>query len=688
VSDVDSMSDNPQPSADGRADYLVTAGGLNTDDARRLAEVLVTRHARAPAAPGRLSDIETLLRADSIAITSIARDAPELATVELRAAERHQAGQLQEKQDRLFARVAADRIPTFVVSLNLDEIWFEQNGEVRIETHRKGEPGDVCVELAGVSVGLLAAGRVDVAEALIAHYAGFANDFDLYALVNYYEFSTAIARAAASAREFASSRHPEIGEAALATTRRLVAIALASDRLDHHPAFIVAVGGQVASGKSTLARALADRMNVPRVIADRVRDQLLYGTPGREIHESRWVESYEPGFHERVYTDLLQRAEMALASGRAVVLDGCFAKADDRMAARALAHRHRIPFRFIEPRISDETQRNRLEMRDAAGCGNGWKEIARTLASDWEPTTELLEDEICVLDGDRPLDESVAQVLSKLPAWPDPARPGAPVPPLRRPLPHPPAAVTFDCWNTLIYEADWEQAHARRVNALERASREAGGRPTRAEARSAFDAGWAHQMACWREGIKSGAREVAIHALRELGLLEPHPALEHLIREYEEASHSGRVLAVDGARECLADLAQAGVRRALVCDTGLTPGRVVRHHLERLGLLEHLEVCIFSDEVGAPKPDSRVFRAALAPLDVRPEWAIHVGDLRRTDVAGARAVGMGTVRIRTQHDDTSHLPDADSVVDSHVELVSILLRRAMNVAGSPTPEYS
>jgi putative hydrolase of the HAD superfamily len=182
-------------------------------------------------------------------------------------------------------------------------------------------------------------------------------------------------------------------------------------------------------------------------------------------------------------------------------------------------------------------------------------------------------------------------------------------------------------------------------------------------------------MACWRDGIRSGAREVAIHALRELDLHEPHPALEHLVGEYEEASHSGQVLAIEGARECLAELARAGIRRALICDTGLTPGRVVRQHLERLGLLEHLEVCIFSDEVGAPKPDTRVFHAALAPLGVQADLAIHVGDLRRTDVAGARAIGMSTIRIRTQHDDTSDLPEADKVVNSHSELRTTLLSR-------------
>jgi putative hydrolase of the HAD superfamily len=132
------------------------------------------------------------------------------------------------------------------------------------------------------------------------------------------------------------------------------------------------------------------------------------------------------------------------------------------------------------------------------------------------------------------------------------------------------------------------------------------------------------------------------------------------------------VAALDGARELLARLVEQGVHCALVCDTGLTPGRVVRQHLDRLGLLEYLAVQVFSDEVGAPKPDRRTFEAALRPLGVAPENALHVGDLRRTDVAGARGLGMTTVRIRARHDDTSALPEADFVVESHAELFALL----------------
>jgi putative hydrolase of the HAD superfamily len=99
---------------------------------------------------------------------------------------------------------------------------------------------------------------------------------------------------------------------------------------------------------------------------------------------------------------------------------------------------------------------------------------------------------------------------------------------------------------------------------------------------------------------------------------------------------------------------------------------VVRRHLDRLGLLAPLAVQVFSDEVGWPKPDPRAFRAALDPFGMSPGRAVHVGDLRRTDVAGARALGMRSVRIRARHDDQSPLPEADAVVASHAELRLLL----------------
>jgi len=55
---------------------------------------------------------------------------------------------------------------------------------------------------------------------------------------------------------------------------------------------------------------------------------------------------------------------------------------------------------------------------------------------------------------------------------------------------------------------------------------------------------------------------------------------------------------------------------------------------------------------------------------------MHVGDLRRTDIAGASAIGMRTVRYRALHDDPDmgDAIEADFVLDSHRELPALIDR--------------
>jgi putative hydrolase of the HAD superfamily len=239
-------------------------------------------------------------------------------------------------------------------------------------------------------------------------------------------------------------------------------------------------------------------------------------------------------------------------------------------------------------------------------------------------------------------------------------------------MPDSPAAVTFDCWNTLLAEQDWPEAHRRRVEALLHAARDAGAQIEHEQASAAFDAAWKRHQDLWVDGVATGARQVAEWSMRQLGALTEGAVFELLVAHFEHSSHSGRVVPLDGAVETVERLRDAGIACALICDTGLTPGHVVRQHLLRLGLLRGLRVQIFSDEVGVPKPDARMFRAALTALGRPAHGAFHVGDLRRTDIAGARGVGMQSVRIRAVHDDVADLPEADHVVASHAELRGLL----------------
>jgi predicted kinase len=405
-----------------RADRLLAAGRLDEDAATRIADALVLRHARAGRAPERSPDGATLERALRTTIASVVHDAPQLETSELREVEERQAEFLETHADRLLARAGRNRVLELAVALRLADVALCDRGEAQIVTRDEGQPGDVCVELAGLSVELRASDHTGLAERLICHYAGQADDFDLYEVVDYHECACALERAAEGAHRVRAAIDTESRQRALQETCRLVSLALAARRRKPLPPFLVAVGGQVASGKSTLARLLADRMAAPLIISDRVRDQLLHGVPGREIHGTHWAESFAPGFHERIYSELLERADCALRSGRAVVLDACFPRTRDRGAARSLARRRGVPFRFVECRIDRKTQRARLAKREETSDHGGWEQIAMAYGSRWEPPDELSEEELVVLDTARPPAESAARLDTRFPTWPGAVR--------------------------------------------------------------------------------------------------------------------------------------------------------------------------------------------------------------------------------------------------------------------------
>jgi putative hydrolase of the HAD superfamily len=251
-------------------------------------------------------------------------------------------------------------------------------------------------------------------------------------------------------------------------------------------------------------------------------------------------------------------------------------------------------------------------------------------------------------------------------------------------------SVTFDCWQTLIHEADTRRGPRARI---ERFATFIGVDEKRVA--EALATAWhAHQRAWHRRQVFAGP-EMTRHALEELGVVLDPTREAQLIETLESEILDHEIRAIEGTRELLTSLRAAGVRTALICDTGFTPGRVIRQLLARVGLLDQLEVQIFSNEVGVPKPHPQAFEHALRALAVPAQGAVHVGDLRRSDVAGARAVGMHAVRFRGRNDDSEletgpnagvidctaagctpicARPEADAIVDTYRDLATYLTR--------------
>jgi putative hydrolase of the HAD superfamily len=101
------------------------------------------------------------------------------------------------------------------------------------------------------------------------------------------------------------------------------------------------------------------------------------------------------------------------------------------------------------------------------------------------------------------------------------------------------------------------------------------------------------------------------------------------------------------AAQVLAELRERSVPVAVVSNIGWDLRPVFRAH----GLAELVDAFVLSYEVGAKKPDPRIFGAACDLLGVPPEDTLMVGDDRRADT-GAAALGCPVHLV-------DHLPMAD-----------------------------
>jgi len=72
----------------------------------------------------------------------------------------------------------------------------------------------------------------------------------------------------------------------------------------------------------------------------------------------------------------------------------------------------------------------------------------------------------------------------------------------------------------------------------------------------------------------------------------------------------------------------------------------LRPLLRRLGLAPQFDSLTISCDVGAEKPSTAIFQAALAAAAVQPDQSLHVGDSAEEDVLGAQAAGMSALLVR------------------------------------------
>jgi len=212
-------------------------------------------------------------------------------------------------------------------------------------------------------------------------------------------------------------------------------------------------------------------------------------------------------------------------------------------------------------------------------------------------------------------------------------------------------AVTFDLWQTLILdsrEAGEHRAHLRARRVAE-VLRRAGVPASPEEVASAI-----RRTVQAMEALRAQGYDLPFPRQLDRMLEEVRPrlsqALEPEAREAVAEVYAGITLELPPPPaprlpELLWDLKGKGLRLALISNSGITPGRLLRRLLARYRLLEPFDALLFSDEEGLAKPHPEMFRRALQALGVAPGEAVHIGDNPRADVEGALAVGMRAVLV-------------------------------------------
>ena len=233
-------------------------------------------------------------------------------------------------------------------------------------------------------------------------------------------------------------------------------------------------------------------------------------------------------------------------------------------------------------------------------------------------------------------------------------------------------AITFDFWNTLCVGqggGGLRRQHIRQ--ALEQAGY---GGISDAQIDNAMSRAWREWDRIWEQEQRTfGAAQWISLVLADLNASLAQPQREALIDLTATAGMQKDPLLVDDVASVLPSLARR-YRLAVICDTGLSPGRMLRQWMASHGILQYFTHLTFSDELGISKPHPEAFLTTLDRLSVVPQAAVHVGDYPRTDVAGAQAVGMRAIRFAGVQDWDDGTVRAHAVIHSHHELEPLLDR--------------
>jgi len=206
--------------------------------------------------------------------------------------------------------------------------------------------------------------------------------------------------------------------------------------------------------------------------------------------------------------------------------------------------------------------------------------------------------------------------------------------------------VTFDLWNTLIYTSPQDNLRYKnkRIEGFFSVLNKTGRNVSREEIEKAYDKSFEIYKPIRDRNEDISTREQVQIILECLGNPEFQDLSEDVLSELEEvlakAIFSDLPNLVERSEETLSYLDKKNYKIGLICNTGRTPGRVLREVLKRRNIAQFFRVLTFSDELKIRKPNPGIFLHTLKSLNASPSTSLHIGDELESDILGAKRCGM------------------------------------------------